>query len=85
MSRNQRDKLRKRLEGKENADEIIGLIEHNRNDKPSCPYCEATELYRGGKASKLQRYRCRQCGRTFNALAGTPLARLRHKDKWFEI
>ena len=37
MIRNQRDKLRKRLEGKENADEIIGLIEHNRNDKLVTP------------------------------------------------
>ncbi len=84
MSRNQREKLRKRLEGKENADEIIALIERSQKDKPACPYCEATELYRWGKASELQRYRCRQCNRTFNALTGTPLARLRHKDKWFE-
>jgi transposase-like protein/uncharacterized protein YdbL (DUF1318 family) len=84
MSRDQRDKLRKRLEGKDNADEIIALIERSQNDKPACPYCEATELYRWGKASELQRYRCRQCNRTFNALTGTPLARLRHKDKWFE-
>jgi len=84
MNRNQRDKLRQRLEGKENADEIIALIERKQNDKPACPYCEATELYHWGKASELQRYRCRQCSRTFNALTGTPLARLRHKEKWFE-
>jgi transposase-like protein len=30
----------------------------------------------------LQRYRCRQCRRTFNDLTGTPLARLRLRDKW---
>jgi len=84
MSRSQREKLRKRLEGKENADDIIALIERCQNDKPACPDCEATELYRWGKASELQRYRCRQCNRTFNVLTGTPLARLRHKDKWFE-
>jgi len=84
MSRNQRDKLRKRLEGKENTDEVIGLIERNQEDNPACPYCRAINLYRWGKASELQRYRCRQCKRTFNALTGTPLARLRHKDKWFE-
>jgi hypothetical protein len=30
----------------------------------------------------LQRYKCRGCGRTFNALTGTPLARLRQKSKW---
>jgi transposase-like protein len=30
----------------------------------------------------LQRYRCVACGRSFNALTGTPLARLRLRDKW---
>jgi hypothetical protein len=30
----------------------------------------------------LQRYRCVGCGRTFNALTGTPLARLRKKECW---
>jgi transposase-like protein len=84
MSRNQRDKLRKRLEGKENTDEVIALIERNQDDKPACPHCKASNLYRWGKTSELQRYRCRECNRTFNALTGTPLARLRHKDKWFK-
>jgi len=84
MSRNQRDKLRRRLEGKEDADEAVVLIERSQGDKLACPDCKATELYRWGKVSELQRYRCRQCNRTFNALTGTPLARLRHKDKWLE-
>lgn len=84
MSRNQRDKLRKRLEGKENTDEVIALIERNQDDKPACPHCKASNLYRWGKTSELQRYLCRECNRTFNALTGTPLARLRHKDKWFK-
>ena len=35
MSRNQRDKLRKRLEGKGKADEVIGLIERNQEGKQS--------------------------------------------------
>ena len=30
----------------------------------------------------MQRYRCQTCRRTFNALTGTALARLRKKDKW---
>lgn len=84
MSGNQRDKLRKRLEGKEDADEVIALIEGSQHDKLACPDCKATELYRWGNVSELQRYRCRQYNRTFNALTGTPLARLRHKDKWFK-
>jgi len=54
MSRNQRDKLRKRLEGKEHADEVIALIEWSSDDKVACPDCKATELYRWGKVSELQ-------------------------------
>ena len=37
---------------------------------------------RNGHADGLQRYKCRVCGRTFNALTGTPLARLRHRETW---
>ena len=85
MSRGQRDKLRKKLAGKASIDEVITLIEGNVAGEPACPYCSGTQLYRWGKASELQRYRCRQCNHTFNALTGTPLARLRHKDKWLEF
>jgi ribosomal protein L37AE/L43A len=45
-----------------------------------CPRCQGKQLYRHGTRSGLQRFRCRACGRTFNSLTGTPLARLRHKD-----
>jgi transposase-like protein len=47
-----------------------------------CPYCDAKEVRPWGRASGLARYRCTDCRRTFNALTGTPLARLRHKDRW---
>jgi transposase-like protein len=82
MSRSQRDKLRKRLEGKVSVDTVVTLIEQSLNDEAACPYCMDTQLYRWGKVCELQRYRCRQCKRTFNALTNTPLARLRQKDKW---
>jgi transposase-like protein len=32
----------------------------------------------------VQRYRCCACGKTFSALTGTPLARLRHRGKWLD-
>lgn len=35
-------------------------------------------------ADGLQRYKRRTCSKSFNALTGTPLARLRHKGKWLE-
>ena len=49
-----------------------------------CPYCDAKEVRPWGRASGLPRYRCTDCRRTFNALTGTPLARLRHKDRWLD-
>jgi transposase-like protein len=50
-----------------------------------CPRCQGKQLYRHGTKSGLQRFRCRACGRTFNSLTGTPLARLRHKEKWLDF
>ncbi|WBS05353.1 IS1595 family transposase [Pseudoduganella sp. SL102] len=32
----------------------------------------------------MQRYRCVLCRRSFNAVTGTPLARLRMRDKWLQ-
>ena len=47
-----------------------------------CPHCDAKEVRPWGHAHGLPRYRCTDCRRTFNALSGTSLARLRHKDRW---
>src|SRR3954466_5487857 len=46
------------------------------------PHCAATTLQRWGSASGLRRYRRTACRRTFNALTGTSLARLRKKACW---
>jgi hypothetical protein len=37
---------------------------------------------RWGAARGFPRSRCISCGRTFNILTNTPLARLRNKDRW---
>jgi transposase-like protein len=47
-----------------------------------CPHCANRDVILWGKASGLPRYRCKGCGRTFNGLTKTPLARLRKKEKW---
>ena len=48
----------------------------------SCPHCHSQRVYRHGQANGLQRYRCRECLRTFNALSGTPLSGLHKREKW---
>ena len=51
----------------------------------TCPHCSSTHYQKWGIRSNLQRYHCSSCSKTFNALTGTPLARLRHKDKWIDF
>ena len=53
------------------------IVEAAVADKLCCPRCQSRSLYRHGAANGMQRYQCRCCGRTFNSLTGTPLARLR--------
>jgi len=68
------------------ADEpkVYDLIESIFDSKCTCPHCSHTESYRHGIKNGLQRYRCKACKKTFNALTGTPLAHLRHKSKWLD-
>lgn len=49
---------------------------------PACPHCGHRPCARWGSSHGLPRYRCAACGKTFNALTGTPLARLRHRERW---
>ena len=65
------------------GDEVLALVESRFNEMRACPHCQSTRVVRNGSASGLQRYKCRACAVTFNALTGTPLARLRMKAKWF--
>ena len=66
------------------ASQSVEVIEQHALQQAVCPHCHGTRLVRNGTADGLQRYKCRSCARTFNALTGTPLARLRHKGKWLD-
>jgi transposase-like protein len=50
-----------------------------------CPHCKGRRVHRHGMARGLLRYKCLACARTFNALTGTPLARLRKRDRWLKF
>ena len=47
-----------------------------------CPHCASREIVGWGRSDGLLRFRCKSCGRTFNALTRTPMAHLRKKEKW---
>ena len=72
------------LRGNAPQQATITLIEDVARQRLACPACHSAHVHRHGHAHGLQRYRCVPCGRTFNALTGTPLARLRHKAQWLE-
>jgi transposase-like protein len=67
-----------------NLDRLAALIADSRSTQRCCPHCACRQLNRHGMANNRQRFRCRQCRRTFNDLTGTPLARLRLRDKWLD-
>ena len=72
-----------RVLGERSPGEVVReLLESKDGDQRQCPHCNGSHVVVWGSANGLHRYRCRDCGRTFNALTGTPLARLRHKETW---
>lgn len=83
LTRCQRQELVAKLQAQTAASESIGLIESAGKPR-NCPHCGGSRVVRNGQADGLQRYKCRACGKSFNALTATPLARLRHKGKWIE-
>lgn len=61
---------------------LLAQIGQARITSFGCPHCGADVIRRWGAANGKPRYRCASCGKTFNALTGTPLARLRRPDRW---
>jgi transposase-like protein len=74
-------RLREWIAGIGHPAECIALIEQAARGRP-CPRCGCARAHRCGQASGLQRFRCLGCRRSYNALTGTPLARLRKKEHW---
>ncbi len=82
LSVEQRRRLRQALAGGEAAEAVAALVEARLGERPACLICGGARVQRWGRSHGLQRWRCRDCERSFNALTGTPLARLRKKAQW---
>jgi transposase-like protein len=80
LTHGQRQALMRQLAAMEGQTASVGVIEDRMSSV--CPHCGSPRMVRNGHAHGLQRYKCRGCQRSFNALTGTPLARLRQKGKW---
>ena len=80
----QREALVEALSAKGSGGEVVALIETRFAAAPACGHCGEVNFKPWGSASDLKRYMCKSCGRTFNALTGTPLAGLRLREKWLD-
>lgn len=85
LSTRQRAKLFELLKGESQYQKTVELIEQAASNNLSCPRCRSSQYHLHGHAHGLQRYRCTHCGRTYNALTGTPMAWLRYKDRWLDF
>jgi len=78
----ERRELMARLQAVQAAEAVRTVVEDRLQVLRLCPHCHGRHVVRNGTARGLQRYKCRGCARSFNALTCTPLARLRHRDRW---
>jgi len=82
LTRSQRRQVVADLEAAEHKAASVEVIEEQSSARPGCPHCGSAQVVRNGTADDLQRFKCRGCNKTFNALTGTPLARLHMRGKW---
>ena len=78
----QRTEAARALSTEANEERSIAAVERGVGESRVCPRCGEGGAVRKGKARGLWRYLCKSCGRTFNAVTGTPLQGLHKKERW---
>ena len=76
-------RLKEEVEIRVKKKKISNILETSKNDL-FCPFCNSKNYIRWGKRNDMQRYKCKDCNKTFNSLTKTPLARLRRKGHWLQ-
>jgi transposase-like protein len=85
LTAEQRQELDAVLSGRDGEAEVAAALDACVRDERRCPHCGTAGAVKRGRANGLRRYRCKACGKSFNALTGTPLARLRLKERWLDF
>jgi len=57
--------VEKLLKGTDSVSQLITELEERMVENPECPHCHSSLINRHGKVNKMQRYRCKNCGKTF--------------------
>jgi transposase-like protein len=84
LTAKQRQELEAVLAGRQPRAAVAAAIEERLGEARRCPHCGGASVG-GGQADGLRRFRCKDCRRSFNALTGTPLARLHKKERWLDF
>lgn len=69
------------------------VSEQKHKDGYTCTHCQSTNVIRFGKYQvkttintiERQRYRCKECGKTFTDMTNTPLQRTHMPSKWLQF
>lgn len=69
---------------RQESDGVQRLVLARLAEQGGCPRCQSTRMYKHGVEFGSQRFRCKDCGKTFTATTGTPFHRLRDKSKLLE-
>ena len=85
LTRAQRREVLAVLSGRSEGEASKAAIELGVDEARRCPHCASEGAVSRGMARGLRRYQCKGCGRTFNALSGTPLSGLHHKERWLSF
>ena len=82
LSVEQRWRVERALAANDSHAAVCEVIERRLGERPCCAHCGGDRVGGWGRSHGLRRWRCGDCRRTFNALTGTTLARLRKKALW---
>jgi transposase-like protein len=85
LSEAQRSEVRAILAGRTSEAEVIAALEVRLLADRCCAHCQQAGVIVRGTANGLRRFYCKACGKTFNALTGTPLAHLHYKGRWVDF
>jgi len=73
--------LKAEVQRQEKNQAIEALWQSKNQEIKTCPHCGSDAFTKNGMKEGRQRFRCKSCSKTFNALTHTPLSRLRYSEK----
>lgn len=78
----QRQQVSERVKTLNERADSARLIGERLGTPTVCAHCGGVAVVRFGYSAGQQRFRCKDCGKTFMALTGTSMQRLREREKW---